>query len=139
MKIMNTLRLALGTLVVVTCVGCVGHLKPATASFPGVQAPVLLGPVDRIGGGAPLEKTRVRGFSGEAVASLSQSTSGGYTTTTDITNNAAIVVKAVKALADVANGDIRVSEIRARAWGYISVVKTTVHVSGKVYEVGGAR
>lgn len=118
--------------------GCFGHMKPTSSYFQNVEAPVLLGPVDRIGGGPALATKKVGGYEGEAVAVLAQSESGGYRTTTDIENNAGMARGAARALEGVDNGDIRVGTLRAWSYGYISLMKSTVYVGGSVVKVGGA-
>jgi hypothetical protein len=120
--------------------GCIAHLSPATGALPAVDQPVLLGPVDHIGGGPAFATTKVREFDGEAKASFGSSTSGGTTTDVTIINNAELNHDALAALSGTGeNADIRVTTLRAWGWGYIVKIKNTVYVAGDVVTVGAAK
>jgi len=86
--------------VLASTTACTGHLQPATGMLRGIQQPVMLSAVDRLGGGPPLRTTVVAEYEAEARASQTQSTSrsGGYetTTTTTILDNTPLAVEAVK-------------------------------------------
>lgn len=60
--------------------GCGSQI--ATASFPQTTMPVLLGPVDRIGGGAPMQIVGEEYFAGSSLAFVSTSTTDNGTTRT---------------------------------------------------------
>jgi hypothetical protein len=124
--------------------GCLGHFQPAAASFEGISQPVMLGSVDRIGGGAPLPTTKTGDFEGESTAIYSRSTSttGNIETTTtrDMTNNLQITLDAQKALQNAGpDGGIRVTTLRPWSKGFIVIVKSTVVVEGDVVKVGGGK
>ena len=134
-------NLILAPLLAMALAGCIGHIKPATATLQGIHNPVLIGPVDRIGGGKPFTTKQVGDYEGQSEALLahSSSTSGGYTTTrtTDITDNTGPIVAAVQALEGKGeSADIRLSTIRARSYGYLVVAKSRVYLEGSVVLVG---
>jgi hypothetical protein len=131
----------LAPLLVMALAGCIGHFKPATGTLQGIHNPVLVGPIDRLGGGKPLATKQVGEYEGQAEALLAQSssTSGGWTTTTttDMTDNTGPVVAAVQALAGKGEtADIRLSTIRARSYGYLVFIKSRVYLEGSVVLVG---
>ena len=118
--------------------GCFGTLQPATASFQGVQQPVLLGPVDRIGGGPALPTRKVSGYSGSASALFARSETSTQVTEVTAFDNLTMVKDAVAKLGPVgAGGDLRVTQVRVWAKGFISFIKNTVRVKGNVVAVGG--
>lgn len=120
--------------------GCVAHMSPSTANFSGIKRPMMLGNLDRIGGGAPLPSQKVGEFEGKSVAAFSQTHSGGYETTTNLVNNLDIFVDAGKAM--VLGGplaEIRVTTLRTWAFGYLCCLKNTVYVVGDVVSVRGAK
>jgi hypothetical protein len=124
--------------------GCLGHFQPATAGFEGITQPVMLGSVDRIGGGAPLSFTKKGQFEGEskAIYSRSTSTSGNIETTTtrDMTDNLQIALDAYAALqASGPDSEIRVTTLRPWSKGFMVIMKSTVLVAGDVVTVGGAK
>lgn len=120
--------------------GCVGHMKPVAAHFDGIQQPMMLGSLDRIGGGAPLPVTKAGEFEGEATAVYAQSSNSTSTTTYDAINNLDIYVDAQKALTTAGPGsEIRITTLRNWSKGFISIVKSTVVVEGDVVKVGGAK
>ena len=117
--------------------GCVGHMSPALATFQGIQQPMVLGNVDRIGGG-PLRPVRTVGqFEGKSDAHFSQTsqTSGNMTTTTTEkwANNLDIYVNAVTALKlGGPDADIHVTTLRTWALGYLCCMHNTVYMEGDV-------
>lgn len=118
--------------------GCFGTLQPATASFQGVQQPVLLGPVDRIGGGPALSTRRVSSYAGSATALFARSESSTHVTETNAFDNLTMVKVAVAKLDPVGpGGDLRVTQVRVWAKGFISFIKNTVRIKGNVVAVGG--
>ena len=124
-------------LVTAALAGCVGYVKPATGILQGIRQPVLLTPVDRLGGGKPLPTREVGHFEGQAEALFTQSTSqsGGYqvTTTHDSTDNTGLSVGAINALADKGDkADIRLTTIRARSYGWPTGIKSRVYAEGVV-------
>lgn len=121
--------------------GCFGTLQPATANLKGFDRPVLLGPVDRIGGGARLPTRHVAGYEGEATAHFARSESGGTVTESQGFDNLTMVKKAAGKLDQAGpDGELRVTKVRAWGKGFISVIKNSVLVEGEVVAVeGGAR
>ena len=124
--------------------GCVAHMQPAAAGFAGLPQPIMLGSVDRVGGGAPLPMTKTGEFESEskAVFSNSSSTTGNVRTTVtrDMTDNLQIVVDAAQALgAGGPDSEMRVTTLRPWSKGYMVIVKSTVMVSADVVKVGGAK
>jgi hypothetical protein len=131
-----------------TAAGCFGTIKPVSATFQGMNNPVLLGPVDRIGGAAPTRAHKVGDFEGEASSVFAQNqyhrTSGNITYETTETVNrrdeSQIQIDALKALSVVGGqGDIRVTTLRTWARGWPTGTKNTVYVEGDVVEVGGGK
>ncbi len=104
----------------------------------GIEAPVLLGPVDRVGGGTPLKVEELRDFEATSRHLASHSESGGYST--DIT----IVESDMRQEAEYATrGDsrkeIRLTEVKPQAVGVLVSVKARVDVEGRVVRVSGAK
>jgi hypothetical protein len=128
--------------------GCFGTLQPVSATFQGMNNPVLLGPIDRIGGGSSAPARKVGDFEGEASSVFAQnqyhSTSGNisYETTETVSRRDAsqIQVDALKALSVVGGqGEIRVTTLRTWARGWPTGTKNTVYVEGDVVDVGGGK
>ena len=124
--------------------GCVGHMSPAVATFHGINQPMMLGSLDRIGGGAPLPVRTVGEFEGKSDAHFSQtsSTTGNMTTTTteNWANNLDIYVNAVAALKlGGPAADIRVTTLRTWALGYLCCMHNTVYIQGDVVNVGAGK
>lgn len=112
--------------------GCFGTLQPSTATFEGVNRPVLLGPVDRIGGGSALPTRAVGDYEGEAESFVA---SDDHSTTL-AEDNASLVHAAVELLDKAGpDGDLRVTKVRAWAWGYIRIIKNKVLIKGNVVAV----
>jgi hypothetical protein len=119
--------------------GCFGSLQPATATYQGVLRPVLLGPVDRIGGGPALPTERIASYEGEASAHFARSETQTHVTESQGFDNLTMVVVAVEKLEKVGpSGDIRITQLRAWARGYISFIKNEVRIQGTVVSVGRA-
>jgi hypothetical protein len=128
-----TLRLpALGCLLALG--GCFGHLTRATATMSGLEAPVLLGPVDRIGGGKPLPTKTLREFEATSKHVFTQGESGGYSISTEISESS-LAAEAEYATRGNNYKDIRLTEIKPQAVGMISGVKARVDVEGDVVQV----
>jgi hypothetical protein len=71
-------------------------------------------------------------YEGEASAFVA---SDDYSTTIGV-NNASMVEAAVQQLDKAgSDGDLRVTKVRAWAWGYISIIKNTVFIKGSVVAV----
>ncbi len=124
--------------------GCVAHMSPAVATFQGIDQPMMLGNLDRIGGGAPLTARTVGAFEGKSDAHFSQtkSTSGNMTTTTteNFVNNLEIYENAVAALKlGGPTADIRVTTLRTWALGYLCCMHNTVYIQGDVVNVGAGK
>ena len=124
--------------------GCVAHMSPAVATFDGIVQPMVLGNMDRIGGGAPLAVRTVGEFEGKSDAHFSQTsqTSGNITTTTTEkwANNLEIYENAATALKlGGPNADIRVTTLRTWALGYICCMHNTVYIQGDVVNVGAGK
>jgi hypothetical protein len=111
--------------------GCFGHLTPATATMSGLDAPVLLGPVDRVGGGKPLATKKVREFEATSKHVFTHSESGGYSTDTEI-QESSLAGEAEYATRGGPYKDIRLTEVKPQAVGVISGVKARVDVEGDV-------
>lgn len=121
--------------------GCVGYVKPATGILQGIHQPVLLTPVDRLGGGKPLPTRQVGEYEGQAEAFFAQSShqSVNYqvTVTHDVTDNTGLAVGALKALADKGpQADIRLTTVRTRSYGWPTGIKSRVYAEGVVVLVG---
>ena len=114
--------------------GCFGHLTPATATMSGLAAPVLLGPVDRVGGGKPLPVKTLREFEATSKHVFSHSESGGYSVDTEISESS-LAAEAEYATRGSSYKDIRLSEIKPQAVGVISSVKARVDVEGDVVQL----
>ena len=73
-KSMTGGTLAVASLLALT--GCIGHVVPASGTVAGFKQPVLLGPVDRIGGQQkqPLAMTIVGEYEATSKAAFTQST-----------------------------------------------------------------
>jgi hypothetical protein len=137
MRASSLLLLALASTLVT---GCFGTLQPATATFKGLTRPVLLGPVDRIGGGPALPTRHVAGYDGEATAHYARSESGGMVSESQGFDNLTMVKDAVGKLDQAGPaGDLRVRKVRAWAKGFITMVKNSVRVEGSVVAVEGGK
>jgi hypothetical protein len=117
--------------------GCVGHMSPAIATFQGINQPMVLGSVDRIGGGALRPSRTVGQFEGKSAAHFSntEQTVGNttYTTTEKWANSLDIYVNAVNALKlGGPDADIRVTTLRTWALGYLCCMHNTVYIEGDV-------
>jgi hypothetical protein len=120
--------------------GCFGTFQPATATFETVDKPVLLGPIDRIGGGAALKTHHVSDYEGEAISLSAHSETATTTTDTTVIDNVSMVKEARDKLGNAGpTSDIRVTKLRPWAKGYVSFVKNTVLVEGNVVTIEGAR
>jgi len=114
--------------------GCFGHLTPAGATMGGLEAPVLLGPVDHVGGGKPLASDKTGEFEGTAKHSFTHSESNGYSTDTDMSESS-LGAEAEYATRNDKYKDIRLTEVKPQAVGFISGVKARVDVEGDVVKV----
>jgi hypothetical protein len=124
--------------------GCVAHMSPAVAKFDGIEQPMMLGSMDRIGGGAPLAVRTVGEFEGKADAHFSKTdqTVGNttYSTTESWSNSREIYKNAVKALElGGPSADIRVTTLRTWAIGYLCCMHNTVYIQGDVVNVGAGK
>jgi hypothetical protein len=124
--------------------GCVGHMSPAIATFHGINQPMILGSVDRIGAGAPLAVRTVGEFEGKSDAHFSNTSqrSGNLTITTteNWANSLEIYENAVTALKlGGPNADIRVTTLRTWALGYLCCMHNTVYIQGDVVNVGAGK
>ena len=119
---------------IVPLAGCFGHLTPAGASMAGLSAPVLLGPVDHVGGGKPLATTKIKDFEATAKHSFTNSQSDGYSTTVEISESS-LSAEAEYATRNDKYADIRLTEVKPQAVGFISGVKSRVDVEGDVIRV----
>lgn len=116
-----------------TGVGCVGHVKPATGHMIGLQRPALLSRVDRIGGGKPMAAREIGEFEGESRASLTQSGDQYYSVTTDITDNTGVLAGAATALVGKPKqAELRIETLRARSFGWPAGIWSRVYVEGIV-------
>jgi hypothetical protein len=118
--------------------GCFGHLTPAEATMSGLEAPVLLGPIDHVGGGKPLSSEKVGEFEATAKHVASHSESGGYSIDTDISESS-LGPEAEYATRNDKYKDIRLTEVKPQAVGVISSVKARVDVEGDVVKVKPAK
>jgi hypothetical protein len=114
--------------------GCFGHLTPAGATMAGLDAPVLLGPIDHVGGGKPLTTSRVGEFEATAKHVVTNNDSGGYTYTVD-SSESSMGAEAEYATRNDKYKDIRLTEVKPQAVGVISGVKSRVDVEGDVVKV----
>ena len=124
--------------------GCVAHMSPAVATFEGIQQPMVLGSMDRIGGGAPLAVRTVGDFEGKADAHFSKtnSTVGNvtYSTTESYANSATIYKNADTALKlGGPSADIRVTTLRTWSIGYLCCMHNSVYIQGDVVNVGAGK
>jgi hypothetical protein len=121
---------------------CFGHLTPAEATMAAVEAPVLLGPVDRVGGGKPLPYEKTGEYEATSKHSFSHQESGGYSYDTQIIESETNQ-EAEYATRGDRYKDIRLTEVKPQAVGVIAVVKARVDGEGDVVRVkprkGGAR
>lgn len=122
--------------------GCFGHLTPAGATMAGLDAPVLLGPVDHVGGGAQLTTSKVGEFEATAKHAFTNSESGGYSVSVD-SSESSLGAEAEYATRNDSYKDIRLTEVKPQAVGFVSGVKSRVDVEGDVVKVkpvkGGAK
>ena len=114
--------------------GCFGHLTPAGATMAGIDAPVLLGPVDHVGGGKPLTTSKLKDFEATAKHSFTHSESGGYSTDTEISESS-LSQEAEYATRNDKYADIRLTEVKPQTVGFISGVKSRVDIEGDVVKV----
>ncbi len=124
--------------------GCIAHMSPATATFDHIEQPMVLGNVDRIGGGAPLAARTVGEFEGKSSAHFSNTehTAGNmtYSVTESSFNNLDIYVNAVNALKlGGPDADIRVTTLRTWSIGYLCCMHNTVYIQGDVVNVGAGK
>jgi hypothetical protein len=124
--------------------GCVAHMSPAVATFQGIEQPMVLGSMDRIGGGAPLAVRTVGDFEGKADAHFSKTdqTVGNmtYTTTERWANSTTIYNNAIKALQlGGPAADIRVTTLRTWSIGYLCCMHNSVYIQGDVVNVGAGK
>jgi hypothetical protein len=128
-------------LVALPLVGCFSGMQPSLMTLQSVKKPVMLTPVDRIGGGAPLPSQKTGEFEGESVALFTHSESyEGATVDRTKIDNVQVVVDAQKALAQAGpDSEIKVTTLRAWARGWPAGVKNTVHIEGDVVTMGGAK
>ena len=120
------------------------------ASLRGVPLPILLGPVDRVGGGTPLPVTKVFEFDGEASRHFMQgsysTTAGNMVTTTSWqeehwSGDDAIKAAAWRATKGDLSKDIHVTKLKAKNYVIFfgTAVKAYVAVEGDVMSPGGGR
>ena len=114
--------------------GCFGHITPAKATMAGLDAPVMLGPVDHVGGGRALASSKVGEFEATAKHTLTNSDSGNYTVSVDI-NESSLGAEAEYATRNDNYKDIRLTEVKPQSVGFISRVKSRVDVEGDVVKV----
>jgi hypothetical protein len=114
--------------------GCFGNLTPATATMAGLSAPVLLGPVDRVGGGKPLATKTLREFEATSRHLQTHSESGGYSIDTEIAESS-LAPEAEYAVRGSDYKDIRLTEVKPQAVGWFVGVKARVDVEGDVVQV----
>src|SRR5450631_3309670 len=114
--------------------GCFGHLTPAGATMAGLDAPVLLGPVDHVGGGKPLTTSSVGEFEATSKHAFTNSESGGYSYTVR-SEESSMGAEAEYATRNDKYKDIRLTEVKPQAVGFISGVKSRVDVEGDVVKV----
>jgi hypothetical protein len=100
----------------------------------GLDAPVLLGPVDRVGGGAPLKVEEVREFEATSRHLASHSESGGYSTDITIVESD-LSQEAEYATRGDSRKEIRLTEVKPQAVGVLVSVKARVDVEGRVVRV----
>ena len=133
---MKTLLLPL---IFIPCVtGCFGHITPAEATMAGIEAPVLLGPVDHVGGGAPLKVEELRDFEATSRHLASHSESGGYSTDIRIVE-LDMRQEAEYATRGDSRKEIRLTEVKPQADGVLVSVKARVDVEGQVVRVSGGK
>jgi hypothetical protein len=121
--------------------GCFSGMQPSLLTLRTINAPVMLSPVDRIGGGTPTPKQKVGDFDGESVSMQAHSeySSGTMVTTVDETkvNNVQVIVEAARALAAAGPGAlIQITKLRVWSRGWPAGVKNTVYIEGDVVRMG---
>jgi hypothetical protein len=127
-------------LAVAPLAGCFAGFQPSLLTLHGLQKPVMLTSVDRIGGGAALATQKAGAFEGESVSIMTQSQDQNYSYSYEKVNNVEVVADAQKAL-DLGGPDseIKVTTLRAWARGWPAGVKNTVYIQGDVVKVGGGK
>ncbi len=118
--------------------GCFGHLSPAQASMGRVEAPVLLGPVDHVGGGPPLAFEKTGDFEASAKHINTHSEDANYTYDTEIVESDTNA-QAEYATRGDAFKDIRLTEIKPQAVGVLVSSKSRVDLYGDVVRVKPAK
>jgi hypothetical protein len=117
-------------------VGCV----QSTLEAPAVPNPVLLGPVDRVGGHRAGQERAVGLIDGEASDDASSSTSAGVATAqAKHVGSGAIMEQIVEATRGRPERDVRIDDIPAGAWARVTDGSTTlkqwVGIKARVVEV----
>ncbi|HEY2407338.1 MAG TPA: hypothetical protein VGI10_15110 [Polyangiaceae bacterium] len=128
--------LAIGALAISLLPSCFGHLTPAVASA-HIDAPMLLGPVDHVGGGAALQTQPVREFESTSKHTFTHSDNGTITVDADmresnVSQEAAYATRGDRQL------DIRLTEIKPQAVGVWTGIKARVDLEGQVVRVKSA-
>lgn len=131
-------RLAALALLFVGCGGQTGAL----VRFGRLPNPVLLGPVDRVGGGAPLSSRAVDKFDYVGVCAIgSHSTEDRIVRTTYTTHvwtpDSAAAVAAGQATAADPTLDIRITDVETYNWASVGGAVQKVFVRGNVVKVSG--
>jgi hypothetical protein len=107
-----------------------------------IDAPVLLGPVDHVGGGKPLASDTTGEFEATAKHVYTRSESGGYVYETEIAESE-MDQQAEYATRGDKYKDIRLTEVKPQAVGVFGMAKARVDVEGDVVRVkpasGGAQ
>jgi len=120
--------------------GCFSGFQPSLLTMQGIKKPIMLTPVDRIGGGAPLPTQKVGEYEGESISIHTEHEDSQYRYSFTKVNNVQAIVDAQKALAKTGpNGAIKVNTLRAWARGWPAGVKNTVYIDGDVVNVGGGQ
>jgi len=116
--------------------GC--NAPGSIAAFPGVKTPVMLGPKDRIGGGAALSTSKQGEFESEATYNFTQNVNGSYSQTiTEWTGSGKLGADARSATSNSEAVDIRLTDVMPAAYTVFSAmkVKSYVSVEGEVVKV----
>lgn len=120
--------------------GCFGRLSPAGASVGGFRQPVLLGPVDRIGGTEPRVVEKVGTYDAVSKAAFSQRSDSRYQYTIETVDETEPYTHAVRALAGKGErADLRLKMIRAWSRGYFFGLSNKVALEADAVLVGGER
>lgn len=122
--------------------------QKTTATFKDVKMPILLGPVDRIGGGESLQTIGEEHFSGSAHEFISTKTSESTysritTTKTGSTGRDYLSLKLALEYDSRPNWDIRLTHLRPRTYSgsflFGANESVTVNVLGDVVAVKGGK